>query len=78
MGILSFFHGIESLGSSLDFIPLFVIGNHDTFLVLEFAGKPCLTTYRAKSQGFYENGKFRCYVRTFILFPSFVVYDLSM
>ena len=49
MGILNFYHGLESVGSSLGFLPSIVTGNHNTFLFLELAGKPCLTTYGVKS-----------------------------
>ena len=65
MGILSFYLGIENLGSSLDFAPPFVTRNHDISLSLELAGKPCLTTYRAKSRGYCRNGKFHHLVHTF-------------
>ena len=33
MGILSFYPGIENLGSSLGFLPPFVTENHDTFFI---------------------------------------------
>ena len=78
MGILSFYLGIENLGSSLDFSPPFVTRNHDISLSLELAGKPCLTTYRAKSRGYCRNGKFHHLVHTFLLsfflIPSSNVY----
>ena len=64
-GILSFYLGIENLGLSLDFSPPFVTRNQDISLSLELTGKPCLTTYRAKSRAYYRNGKFYHLVRTF-------------
>ena len=64
-GILSFYLGIENLGLSLDFSPPFVTRNQDISLSLELTGKPCLTTYRAKSRGYCGNGKFYHLVRTF-------------
>ena len=73
MDILNFYHGIENLGSSLGFLPTIVTRNHDTFLFLELAGKPCLTTYGVKSCGYCGNGKFRWLVHTFILFLDYVV-----
>lgn len=45
MGITSFCLGIGILGSSLDFLLLFVIGSHDTSLFLALDGKPYLTTF---------------------------------
>lgn len=53
---------------------LFVIGNCDTFLFLEWVGKLCLTTSRGKSQGYCEIGKFLRLVRTFIVFFCFLLY----
>ena len=71
MGILSFYPGIENLGSSIGFLPPFVTKNHDTFLSLELVGKPCLTTYGVKSRGYCGNGKFRRLMRTF--YPFFLI-----
>ena len=72
MGILSFYLGIENLGSSLGFLSPFVTENHNTFfLSLELAGKPCLTTYGVKSRGYCGNGKFRRLMRTF--YPFFLI-----
>ena len=39
MNILSFYPRIENLGSSLGFLPPFVIGNQDIFSSLELVGK---------------------------------------
>ena len=73
MGILNFYHGIESLGPSLGFLPPIVTRNHDTFLFLELVRKPRLMTYGVKSYGYCGNGKFRRLVHTFILFLDSVV-----
>ena len=34
-----------------------MIGNHGTFLFLVRVGRPCLTIFGGKSQGYYEYGK---------------------
>ena len=39
MNIWSFYPGIENLGSSLGFLPPFMIGNQDIFSSLELVGK---------------------------------------
>ena len=63
MGILSFYPGIENLGSSIGFLPPFVTKNHDTFLSLELVGKPCLTTYVVSSRdGVGDDGIICCFV----------------
>lgn len=66
---MRFCGGVGNLGLSLYSLLLFVIGNHDT-LFLNLDGKPCMTTFGAKSHGYYENGKSHLLVRSFkTLFP---------
>ena len=78
MGILSFYLEIESLGLSKVFLLLFVIGNHHTFLFLEWVRKLCPTTSGGKSHDYYENGKSLCLVRTFIVFFCFLFYHYCL
>ena len=68
MDILNVYPRIGSLGLFLGILPHFVTGNHDIFSFLELAGKPCLMTFRVKSQGYCENRKFHPLVRTFVAF----------
>ena len=70
MGILSFYPGIENLGSSLGFL-LSWLKITILFLSLELDGKPCLTTYGVKSRGYCGNGKFCRLMRTF--YPFFLI-----
>ena len=73
MGILNFYLGIGSLESSLASLLPFVTRSHNISSFLDLDGKPCLTTYGAKSWGYHRNGKFRCLVCTFILFLDSIV-----
>ena len=51
-------------------------GSHDNSPFLDLDGKPCLTTYRVRSRGCYENGKSLLLVRVSFLFIKLAVLGL--
>ena len=53
-----------------------LIGSHDNSPFLDLDGKPCLTTYKVRSRGCYENGKSLLLVRVSFLFIKLAVLGL--
>ena len=53
-----------------------LIGSHDNSPFLDLDGKPCLTTYRVRSCGCYENGKSLLLVRVSFLLIKLAVLGL--